>query len=457
MLKKSILALTLASSSLALASPVYAQNEAVATKAAEAVEAAEQEPRPFLSERERKELDTFMNAWIGPDRGPIDPQRLALAQDMVKKLLPDGAYDKLIFEMIDKTTNVVNEMDPHMSSYNIYDTTGVYLEGSVDVAKSKAITAILDPQFEKRKIATADAIKPAVSRISRMMEPRIREGMAKAYARKFTGTQLGELNAFLSTPTGELYASEMLALQMDDDVIRAMVATVPDILPEFEKMEPEVKAAMDKLPKQRGLSDLNKKEMKQLAALLGTTVAELEKHRDGVPEEATAAATVDAAGQMADKAKAAEYAEFPEVDDDGPPAYDGMISYCMRPETKSECDDSDREEMVKVNAIRAKWSAADVVEIKRYELDSNKSIAAQYAANEARLAIDTADTAKELSFAIEIAAIEQAMINAGQMDGKKGSIKDAVAAASKTFEDDRAALATFNASEGFDASEGHSH
>src|SRR5690606_39986387 len=57
--------------------------------------------------------------------------------------------------------------------------------------------------------------KPLISEVLADMEPPMRTGMAKAYARKFSGAQLTDLNTFLATPTGQLYAGEWMALQAD--------------------------------------------------------------------------------------------------------------------------------------------------------------------------------------------------------------------------------------------------
>src|SRR3546814_3041507 len=58
---------------------------------------------------------------------------------------------------------------------------------------------------------------------SDLMEPPMRDGLAKAYARKFTGAQLTDLNSFLATPTGKLYAGEWMALQADPEVMVAVI------------------------------------------------------------------------------------------------------------------------------------------------------------------------------------------------------------------------------------------
>src|SRR3546814_2282127 len=75
---------------------------------------------------------------------------------------------------------------------------------------------------------------------SDLLEPPMREGMAKAYARKFTADQLGELNGFFATPTGQAYASEWMAAQADPEVMLAVAKAVPPMVLDFIDRAPKV-------------------------------------------------------------------------------------------------------------------------------------------------------------------------------------------------------------------------
>src|SRR3546814_7918928 len=78
---------------------------------------------------------------------------------------------------------------------------------------------MFDPHRKEREEQITNVIKPLISEALADMEPPMRDGLAKAYARKFTGAQLTDLNSFLATPTGKLYADEWMALQADPEVM----------------------------------------------------------------------------------------------------------------------------------------------------------------------------------------------------------------------------------------------
>src|SRR3546814_2191675 len=87
--------------------------------------------------------------------------------------------------------------------------------------------------------------------------------MAKAYARKFTADQLGELNGFFATPTGQAYASEWMAAQADPEVMLAVAKAVPPMVLDFIDRAPKVAEKFDDLPKDRSLTDLSDAELKR--------------------------------------------------------------------------------------------------------------------------------------------------------------------------------------------------
>src|SRR3546814_2578117 len=96
----------------------------------------------------------------------------------------------------------------------------------------------------------------------------MRDGMAKAYARKFSADQLGELNAFFATPTGRIYAGEWMAAQADPEVMLAVAKAVPPMVLKFIDRAPKIAAQVEELPREKSLADLSDAEMKTLAKLM---------------------------------------------------------------------------------------------------------------------------------------------------------------------------------------------
>src|SRR3546814_18345569 len=108
---------------------------------------------------------------------------------------------------------------------------------------------MFDPHRKEREEQITKVIKPLISEALADMEPPMRDGLAKAYARKFTGAQLTDLNSFLATPTAKLYADEWLALQADPEVMVAVIQAVPPLGPTFIEREPAIETDLKELPK----------------------------------------------------------------------------------------------------------------------------------------------------------------------------------------------------------------
>src|SRR3546814_14631564 len=90
---------------------------------------------------------------------------------------------------------------------------------ALPISASKTVVAdLFDPHRQQREDQITRIVKPLISEALVDLEPPMREGMAKAYARKFTADQLGDLNGFFATPTGHAYASERMETQASTDV-----------------------------------------------------------------------------------------------------------------------------------------------------------------------------------------------------------------------------------------------
>lgn len=110
-------------------------------------------------------------------------------------------------------------------------------------------------------------------------EPNVRDALSRAYARKFSASQLGELRAFFNTPTGSLYASESIAMYMDPEMMGAMQSVMPDMVKKMPEFVGIMTKATESLPKARNVNDLSDAELKELSRLLGVPERELKSAR----------------------------------------------------------------------------------------------------------------------------------------------------------------------------------
>lgn len=292
---------------------------------------------------------------------PIDPARLTLAQQTMGALIPAGSLERMMDNLYGKMFKTIMGEFGGQSDLMLSIQTGVESEqiAKLDEATKGKVADMFDPHRNEREDQITKVVKPLISEVLGDMEPPMREGLAKAYARKFTAAQLTDLNGFLATPTGALYANEWMALQADPEVMVAVVKAVPPLITKFIDRAPELEKDFKDLPKEKQLSDFDDKELAKLAKLMKVDVKVLKDQRDMWKTdsvEATDAVAVDAADDYAvdaaaDAATAAEDAAAYAAD----PAYD-----------------------------RSNWSAADLKRVEDLELAyENASLAAQQAAEEA--------------------------------------------------------------------------
>ena len=297
---------------------------------------------------------------------PIEPARLALAQQTMGSLIPAGSLEKMIDNLYGKMFKTIMSEFGGQSDLLLSIKTGVDNDkiATLDEATKTKIADMFDPHRKEREDQITRVIKPLISEALTDMERPMRDGMAKAYARKFSAAQLTDLNTFLATPTGTLYAKEWMALQADPEVMVSVMKALPPLIGKFMDRGPQIEKDMKDLPKEKQLSDFSDKELASLAKLMKVDVKVLKEQRDqwktdtvetteALPADAayddtSADAAVDAASAAAD---AAAYATDAVMD----PAED-----------------------------RSNWSAADLKRVEDLETaNENASLAAQQAAEEA--------------------------------------------------------------------------
>ena len=293
---------------------------------------------------------------------PVEPARLALAQKTMTALIPAGSLEKMIDNLYGKMFKTIMGEFGGQSDLMLSIKTGVESDKieTLDEATKAKIADMFDPHRKEREDQITRVIKPLISEVLSDMEPPMRAGLAKAYARKFTAAQLNELNGFLATPTGTLYGNEWMALQADPEVMVAVIKAVPPLINKFIDRGPQIEKDMKDLPKEKQLSDFNDKDLAKLAKLMKVDVKVLKEQRDQWNSDAvdtTEAVAVEASADdyAADAAVDAADAAADAVDAVADPAYD-----------------------------RSNWSAADLKRVEDLETAyENASIAAQQAAEEA--------------------------------------------------------------------------
>lgn len=306
------------------------------------------------------------------DLPPVEPARLTLAQTTMGALIPSGSLERMMDNLYGKMfKTIMGEMGGE-SDLMISIKTGVESEkiAALDEATKGKIADVFDPNRQEREDQINKVIKPLISEVLADMEPPMRAGMAKAYARKFSAAQLTELNAFLATPTGTAYGNDWMALQADPEVMLAVIKAMPPLISKFIDRAPQIEKDMKELPKEKQLADLSDAELSKLAKLMKVDVKTLEEQRDmwktDTMEATDAVAADDYAVDAAADAAADDYA----VD----AASDAATAAAAAADAPVEDPAYDR----------SNWSAADLKRVEDLETAyENASVAVQQAADEA--------------------------------------------------------------------------
>lgn len=172
----------------------------------------------------------------------VDPVRLALAKTAVAAILPQGIMQKIMKDSMAATQNAMIG--------GMFDMKAADL-GATGEGKDKTLREAMaekDPHFEERLRITNQVMGEEMGAIMIQMEPAMREGMARAYARRFSVAELTEINRFFASPAGATFARQSFELMTDPELMKAMTSYMPDMMKQMPAMMEKVKKATAHLP-----------------------------------------------------------------------------------------------------------------------------------------------------------------------------------------------------------------
>lgn len=165
-----------------------------------------------------------------------DPARLAAARATAQTMFPTGTYAQAMTHFFDNMIDhglAMSEADFAAMMPGIK--AGKESKPPSTVPLRQMLSA-KDPNFDAKLAGGRAFMGQTLVKLGTIAEPKLREGMARALARKFDPAQLGQINAFLATPTGQAYGQQMVGMWFEPDVMRGAVA----IFPEMMKMMPDM-------------------------------------------------------------------------------------------------------------------------------------------------------------------------------------------------------------------------
>jgi hypothetical protein len=225
---------------LALAVP--ATSYAAPSKAKPSVAVKEQQPPNKLPQFDIGQMMAVFDK-IFPAQPDPPPARLVLSRTAVQGLFPDGTYARMMGGMMHSVADRVMGM-------TAADFGGK--PGKDKAADSMTLREKLakdDPNFEQRMAITERVIGEEFAKMAAIIEPRVREGLARSMARRFDDKQLADLNAFLATDSGKAFGSQSMAMYVDPDVMRAMISSFPEMMKAMPDAMKRLETETARLPK----------------------------------------------------------------------------------------------------------------------------------------------------------------------------------------------------------------
>lgn len=211
----------------------------------------------------------------------IDPARLVAAQQTIDHIFPAGTYGRIMDGAMKAVMDNVMGSIGKMQMRDLGAIGGLDEKQLDDLGQGTLddIMAIYDPAFHQRMDITMKIMMGEMTTLMTQFEPGIRDGLARAYARRFSADQLADLNRFFATPSGRAYAADSMLLFMDPEVMQKMQAFMPQMMKQMPGITKKFESATASLPKPRTYKDLTKAERAKLAKLLGITEAQLAKQQ----------------------------------------------------------------------------------------------------------------------------------------------------------------------------------
>ena len=207
--------------------------------------------------------------------GPVDPTTLAAARLIAVKVWPAGSMTRMMDAMSGQFAASMSQSMLNLPLRDIVASSGMSAEDQkrIGPGTQRQVMAILDPDFQKRIDIMNSVMFPELGKAMSEIEPEMREALARAYAKRFSAAQLGEINGFFNTPTGAAYAAASLQIATDPDYLAGMQTVMPKIVKIMPAIMAKVKLQTDALPKPRTYKDLTPAERERIARLVGQSPA----------------------------------------------------------------------------------------------------------------------------------------------------------------------------------------
>ncbi len=206
-----------------------------------------------------------------------DPAKLEISRKVAFRLVPEGIFMKVMSGTMDQ---FMGGMMDQMMDMPMKELVEKFIKNPEDLKDMNEFTlsqamAIIDPAYKERTQVGMKAMMSEMGGIMSSMEPGMREGMAVAYANRFSASELSDMDQFFSSASGSKFASENMTIMTDPAIMKQMQALMPKVMEAMPAIVKKVTAATNKLPPAKTAETMSEADRDALAKLLGVKPSDL--------------------------------------------------------------------------------------------------------------------------------------------------------------------------------------
>jgi hypothetical protein len=166
-----------------------------------------------------------------------DPARLAVAGRLVDLMMPPGSMREVMSDLVPDMDMIMTQTAAQLG----IDTAGMSAEERARAVEARG--GQRDRHFRERLRITMEVSQRIMADIVAELEPDMRRIMVTMMARHFDRAELGELLAFITTPTGGKYARMALTMGRDPAWQEMMTLMIPRMAGAAARVEAAVRDA----------------------------------------------------------------------------------------------------------------------------------------------------------------------------------------------------------------------
>lgn len=173
-----------------------------------------------------------------------------LAVEVAGRILPEGAYARLMTNLVDNFDSIVDTM---MQSFMKQiatadpDATDAKLAELENLSFTDLMTKS-DPHFPERLSIIKKVVGEELTAVSAVVEPEFRMAMAQIFARKYDDATLEQLNRFFASPAGAAFANDFMGMMTEKEMLGAFAGMFPKLIGPIAKIGERIKAETAHLP-----------------------------------------------------------------------------------------------------------------------------------------------------------------------------------------------------------------